>query len=71
MHAKLVLKVITRQVSAQDVEEASVLHGGVCVLRSGVGYEATEGLHRYRDLSREVAIHDVVIGESKDDESAP
>ena len=31
LHAKLALKVITGQVSAQDVEEASVLHGGVCV----------------------------------------
>ena len=71
MHAKLVLKVITRQVSAQDVEEAGVLHGGVCFFHSSVGYEATESCHRDRDLSCEVAIHDVVIGESKDDVSAP
>ena len=71
LRAKLVLRVIARQVSAQDVKEAGVLHRGLRVFRSGVGDEATEGLHRYRDLAREVAIHDVVIGESKDHVSAP
>ena len=71
LHAKLVLRVIARQVSAQDVKEGGVLHCVARVFRSGVGYEATEGCHRDRDLSREVAIHDVVIGESKDDVSAP
>ena len=71
MHAKLVLKVVPGEVATQDVKEASVLHCGLRVFRSGVGDEATEGLHRYWDLSRKVAIHDVVIGESKDDVSAP
>ena len=45
LHAKLVLKVITRQVSVQDVEEAGILHGGVRVFRSGFWDEATEGRH--------------------------
>ena len=71
MHAKLVLRVIARQVSAQDVKEGGVLHCGLRVFRSGVGDEAMEGCHRYRDLAREISIHDVVIGETKDDESAP